>query len=183
MISENGISVQDVAFSYDGKPVFESVSFEIPRGKMWALIGRSGVGKTTLLQIIAGLFHSPEGSVEVAGREREIAGRIKGVVFQEDSLLGWLTVQQNVLFPQHEHPQDEARARAKKILAEVGLADCEDALPATLSVGMRKRVEFARAILVDDQYLLADEPFGPLDALRRLDFSESVQAHRSRAWL
>jgi ABC-type nitrate/sulfonate/bicarbonate transport system ATPase subunit len=164
-----GISVQDVAFGYDNKPIFESINFEVPIGKMWALVGRSGVGKTTLLQIISGLFCSSHGSVTVAERNQEGTGRIKGVVFQDESLLGWLSVEQNLLFPNHKQAAESAKSKAHKILIEVGLSGFENALPATLSTGMRKRVEFARAILVDDQYLLADEPFGPLDALTRRD--------------
>lgn len=164
-----GIAVDNVSFVYGNEVVFTNVSFGVPVGQVWALVGRSGVGKTTLLQIIAGLFEPPTGSVLVHERPRSGPGRIKGIVFQDDSLLGWLNVERNILFPQDTEDLARVQSRSREILAEVGLSGREKAFPLTLSTGMRKRVEFARALFADDRYLLADEAFSTLDALTRRD--------------
>lgn len=164
-----GIAVHNVSFGFGDDIIFESISFDIPVGQIWALVGRSGVGKTTLLQIIAGLFEPRTGTVTIQGRQNNGPGRIKGVVFQDDSLLGWLTVERNILFPRDTEKVEETRNHTLTILREVGLAGREKALPITLSTGMRKRVEFARALFADDEYLLADEAFSTLDALTRRD--------------
>lgn len=168
-LAQCGIVIHNIAFAYSDTPILDGISMEVPRGEIWALIGMSGVGKTTLLQIVAGLFRPASGRVHVSGRNSDGAGRIKGVVFQEECLLGWLNVEENLLFPGHKGADKVARLKARRILEEVGLAGLEQALPLTLSVGMRKRVEFARALLADPEYLLADEPFGTVDALTRQD--------------
>ena len=80
------VTLTDISFSYGNSPILQSVSLTIPKGEMWALIGRSGVGKTTLLQIVAGLFCPATGLVIVEGRNNTSAGRIKGVVFQDETL-------------------------------------------------------------------------------------------------
>jgi ABC-type nitrate/sulfonate/bicarbonate transport system ATPase subunit len=162
-----GIEVSDLCFGFGTENLLEGISLRVPVGEIWALIGRSGVGKTTLLQIIAGLFTPRSGMVRVADRSVGGPGRIRGVVFQEDSLLGWLTVEDNVLFPGHRDGIDGRAARASGILSQVGLAEWRNAFPNKLSTGMRKRVEFARALTADDRYLLADEAFSTLDALTR----------------
>ena len=165
----NDIAIQanDIAFAYGERSVLGGVSFSIPRGEIWALVGRSGVGKTTLLQIIAGLFRPTKGDVYVGGRDNLNPGRIRGIVFQEDALLGWLTVIENTLFPNHKNPSAERRKAGLEALKSVGLAQRSSSYPNQLSAGMRKRLEFARALLADDEYILADEPFGTVDALTR----------------
>ena len=94
--------------------------------------------------------------------------------------MGWLTVEDNVLFPQHTRAPDEERIKARSLLNEMGLSKCHDDFPSTLSTGMRKRVEFARALFVAHDYLLADEPFGPLDALTRRSLWKLWQELRRR---
>jgi ABC-type nitrate/sulfonate/bicarbonate transport system ATPase subunit len=164
-----GISVEEVAFAYGDANILEKVNLTVPRGEVWALVGRSGSGKTTLLQIIAGLFRPLAGRVTVAGREGLTAGRIRGVVFQEESLLAWLSVEENMLFPCHRGASEEARAVVAGLLGAVGLEQYRSRAPSELSAGMRKRLEFARALLADSEYMLADEPFGTVDALTRRD--------------
>lgn len=168
-INQCSILVHDVVFAYFREPTISDISLRVPRREIWALIGKSGVGKTTLLQVIAGLFRPNSGTVSVSGRNNDSPGRIRGVVFQEECLLGWLNVEDNLLFPHHKHADSAMRLKARRLLEEVGLAGLERAFPLSLSVGMRKRVEFARALLADPEYLLADEPFGTVDALTRHD--------------
>jgi ABC-type nitrate/sulfonate/bicarbonate transport system ATPase subunit len=166
-ITPPSVVLKGVAFGYESNPILAGIDLEIPAGEIWGLIGRSGVGKTTLLNAIAGLYLPQTGSIAIGGSRVSRPGAIKGIVFQDDSLLGWLTIRDNLLFPLHRNASHEARDRANAVLGEVGLAQHGHALPHTLSAGMRKRAEFARALLIDDRYLLADEPFGPLDALTR----------------
>jgi ABC-type nitrate/sulfonate/bicarbonate transport system ATPase subunit len=175
-----GITVDNLSFMYGKEVILKDVSFGVPIGQIWALVGRSGVGKTTLLQIIAGLFEPVTGSVLVHERPRNGPGRIKGVMFQDDSLLGWLNVERNILFPRDTEKLIETKLRSHQILAEVGLAGRETNLPMTLSTGMRKRVEFARALFADDRYLLADEAFSTLDALTRRDLWRLWQQLREK---
>jgi len=174
-----GISIRNLAFSYAGTPVFTAVNLNIPKGEIWALVGRSGVGKTTLLQVIAGLFQPTCGDVVISGRGKSNLGKIRGIVFQEDCLLGWLTAEENVLFPYHRKCSAEQRSNARRLVDEVGLAGRYSALPKELSTGMRKRLEFARALAADEDYFLADEPFGPLDALTRRELWQLWQQLRA----
>lgn len=162
-----GITVSGVQFSFGSREVLSRIDLKVPQGQMWGLVGRSGTGKSTLLNIMAGLYTPNAGEIFVAGREREQHSRIRGVVFQEDSLIGWLSVRENLLFPKHLHPVGDAIPKSEALLRELGLSDRASALPGQLSAGMRKRVEFARALLSDTDYLLMDEPFGSVDALTR----------------
>jgi ABC-type nitrate/sulfonate/bicarbonate transport system ATPase subunit len=167
--SESGIFLENVGFAYGDSKVLEGITFYVPKGQVWALVGRSGSGKTTLIHIIAGLFRPLTGEVGISGREGMGPGRIRGVVFQEDSLLGWLSVEENVMFPRHRRPTPELRRTAQDMLTAVGLGDSLSRHPFELSAGMQKRLEFARALVGDDEYILADEPFGTVDALTRRD--------------
>jgi NitT/TauT family transport system ATP-binding protein len=161
-----GIVVSNVSFSFGAKTVLAGVDLQIPVGEMWGLVGRSGTGKTTFLNIVAGLYQPENGDVTVRGRGGKTPN-VRGVVFQDDSLLGWLTAKENVLFPNHSHPREETIREAQEIFQAVGLFGCEAAYPRSLSAGMRKRVEFARALISDSEYMLMDEPFGSVDALTR----------------
>jgi len=161
-----GINVRDISFAYGDTKVFSDVSFNIPTGELWALVGRSGSGKTTLLHVIAGLFIPKNGCVLVDGRGNG-PGRIRGVVFQDEALLGWLSTEENLLFPNHRHPTEKQIAKVRSLLSKIGLYDRRQAHPHELSTGMRKRLEFGRALLADDEYILADEPFGPVDIITR----------------
>lgn len=159
------ILIENITFSYDDTKVLNSINLNIPDGEIWALLGRSGVGKTTLLQIISGLFKPQDGDVTING-EVITPGVIKGIVFQDDSLLGWLTVKRNLIFPKSKITQENDN-RINSILKEVGLTNCNEKYPHELSAGMKKRLEFARALMVDKKYILVDEPFGTVDAVTR----------------
>lgn len=150
------------------------VSFTANPGEIVALAGLSGCGKTTLLRILMGLEKADTGSVEIAGREVDRPGHDRGMVFQHAELLPWRTALKNVEFGLHLKGMDKARARARAetVLDLVGLSDSAQRRPHQLSGGMRQRVGIARALAIDPEVLLMDEPFGALDAQTR----ESLQA-------
>ncbi len=150
-----------------GAPVLQDVSLSLKSGEIVALLGRSGCGKSTLLRIISGLTHPSAGTVAIDGRP--VDGPAEGVamVFQSFALFPWLTVLDNVeigLRAQGVSP-DETRKRALQAIDVIGLDGFESAFPKELSGGMRQRVGFARALVVQPEILLMDEPFSALDVL------------------
>jgi NitT/TauT family transport system ATP-binding protein len=147
--------------------------FAVERGEIVALIGPNGCGKSTFLRVAAGLLAADEGAVTLD--DRPIAGpdpRI-GLVFQEPRLLPWRSVADNVTYPLElaGWPRDRRAARLASLLALVGLADARDARPSQLSGGMRQRAAIARALALEPEVLLLDEPFSALDALTRDRFN------------
>ena len=148
----------------------QSISFDVARHEFLALVGPSGCGKSTILRIIAGLIRPTAGSASIDGFPVTKPGGNVGFVFQRPTLLPWLTVLDNVTFPmRHQYgrvtPAD--RARARTLLALVGLSDFAAMRPDELSGGMQQRVGIARALLQDPDILLMDEPFSALDSLTR----------------
>jgi NitT/TauT family transport system ATP-binding protein len=146
------------------------VSFEVARHEFLAVLGPSGCGKSTLLRMVAGLLKPSAGQVEVFGMPVSGPRDDIGIVFQKPTLLPWATVEENVLFPVrhktgHVTPRD--RERAEELLAMVGLQGFNKRLPDELSGGMQQRVGIARALHMDPDILLMDEPFSALDALTR----------------
>jgi nitrate/nitrite transport system ATP-binding protein len=154
-----------------GKPVFDGVSFGIERGEFVCIIGHSGCGKTTVLNVLAGLDEASGGHVFMDGREVLGPSLERGVVFQGHALMPWLTVRQNIAFavrskwPQWSRAQVDEHVR--KYVKLVGLEAAIDKKPSQLSGGMKQRVGIARAFSVQPKMLLLDEPFGALDALTR----------------
>ena len=135
-----------------------------------AVLGPSGCGKSTLLRLTAGLLAPTSGRVEVFGLPVDGPRDDIGIVFQKPTLLPWATIEDNVVFPiRHKHGRVgvEDRARARDLLEMVGLNGFEKRLPSELSGGMQQRVGIARALLMDPDILLMDEPFSALDALTR----------------
>src|SRR6202790_444658 len=152
----------------------QKVSFTVRDGEIVALIGPSGCGKTTALRIAMGLETASGGRVTVDGREVTGCGHDRGMVFQHAELLPWLTAMQNVMFGLEMKGMRGAELRdtAERYLELVGLSDSSNRRPHQLSGGMKQRVGIARALAIDPQVLLMDEPFGALDAQTR----ETMQA-------
>jgi len=171
--SPGAVSVRNVIRSFGPKGVLNGVDLDIAPGEFVALLGPSGCGKSTLLRALAGLDHDVRGSGVISVPERV------SVVFQDSRLLPWDTVLGNVTLGLREHDAD---ARGRKALAEVGLAGREKSWPHELSGGEHQRVALARSLVREPQLLLADEPFGALDALTRIKMHgllrELVAAHR-----
>jgi NitT/TauT family transport system ATP-binding protein len=147
----------------------DNVKFTVATGEFLSVIGPSGCGKSTLLMIVAGLTTASGGTVVIGERRVEGPYTDLGIVFQEDVLLDWRTVLQNTLLQADIRGTrtHAAEARARELLAMVGLAGFEAKYPHELSGGMRQRVSICRALLHDPPLLLMDEPFGALDALTR----------------
>jgi nitrate/nitrite transport system ATP-binding protein len=159
------------AFVPGAKPVFHRVGFTIERGEFVCVIGHSGCGKTTILNILAGLDEASAGEVVMDGREIAGPSLDRGVVFQGHALMPWLTVRGNIAFAVKsrwpEWSRDKVRAQVQKYVDLVRLTGNEDKKPAALSGGMKQRVGIARAFAIQPKMLLLDEPFGALDALTR----------------
>jgi len=153
------------------KPVFADVSFSLARGEFVCIIGHSGCGKTTILNVLAGLDTATTGNVFMDGREVIGPSLERGVVFQSHALMPWLTVRQNIAFAVKSRWPDwgkaEVNGHVEKFVAMVGLSPAIDKRPAQLSGGMKQRVGIARAFCIQPKMLLLDEPFGALDALTR----------------
>jgi NitT/TauT family transport system ATP-binding protein len=170
VIEFRGVSHRFVSSQSDPVQALESISMAIERHEFVALVGPSGCGKSTLLRLIAGLIRPTMGSVEIHGQPVVEPRDEIGIVFQRPTLLPWLNVLDNVIFPiRHKHGTVDAasRQRARELLQLVHLADFADKTPDELSGGMQQRVAIARSLLHDPEILLMDEPFSALDALTR----------------
>jgi NitT/TauT family transport system ATP-binding protein len=158
-------------FLIDGEPVraLDTVDLHVPGGGITAIVGPSGSGKSTLLRLVAGLLPPDGGSVAIGGRPVTGTDPAVGLVFQEPRLLPWRSALENVAYPLEiaGHPRTQRVARARDLMAMVGLTGFEAAYPAQLSGGMAQRVGVARALASEPRVLLLDEPFGALDALTR----------------
>ncbi|MBC8740330.1 ABC transporter ATP-binding protein [Paraburkholderia sp. UCT31] len=155
----------------DLPPVFDNVSFDIERGEFICVIGHSGCGKSTILNVLAGLEEPSSGTVIMNNREVRGPGLDRGVVFQGHALMPWLTVEANIAFAVRSRCPDWSRsqiaAHGRRFIDMVGLKGAERKKPSELSGGMKQRVGIARAFAIEPSMLLLDEPFGALDALTR----------------
>jgi nitrate/nitrite transport system ATP-binding protein len=167
------LQVQGLAKVYPGttEPVFDAVNFDIARGEFVCIIGHSGCGKTTILNVLAGLETGSAGHVFMDGREVAGPSLERGVVFQGHALMPWLTVRKNIAFAVRSKWPDwtsaQVNVHVEKYVALVGLSSAIDKKPSALSGGMKQRVGIARAFAIEPKMLLLDEPFGALDALTR----------------
>ena len=170
------VRVVDLVKDFGEKRAIGGVSFDIPRGELTSIIGPSGCGKTTTLKIIAGLVEATAGHVEVEGKPVTGPGPDRALVFQDFALMPWATVLRNAAFGLELRgvPKAEREAIARDYVAKVGLAGQEHVYPHQLSGGMRQRVGLARALAVDADILLMDEPFASVDEQIRRKFQEDL---------
>jgi NitT/TauT family transport system ATP-binding protein len=173
---DSAVSVRNVSKNYGPVEALKNLSLEFPRGQLTSLLGPSGCGKTTLLKIIAGLLKPDSGEVEIEGKIIDSPGPDRAFVFQDFALLPWASVIRNVAFGLELRgvAKSEREAIAEKYIKNVGLSGFEKAYPHELSGGMRQRVGLARALSVDAQVLLLDEPFSAVDEQNRRKFQEDM---------
>ena len=175
------LRVESVGMTFETKKggfvALDRIDLTIRKGEFVSLIGHSGCGKSTLLNMVAGLLRPSEGSILLAEREISGPGPDRGVVFQNHSLLPWLTCFDNVYLAVERVFQEKKpllKERTHKALAMVGLTSAEAKYPHEISGGMKQRVGIARALAIEPKVLLLDEPFGALDALTRANLQDEL---------
>ena len=175
---EIAVSANNISKNYGDVEALRDLTLEFPRGQLTSLLGPSGCGKTTLLKIIAGLLQPTAGHVEVNGRTVTGPGPDRAFVFQDFALLPWASVIRNVAFGLEMRgvAKSEREGIAEKYINEVGLTGFEHSYPHELSGGMRQRVGLARALSVDADVLLMDDPFSAVDEQARRKFQEDLLA-------
>lgn len=172
----HAVTVQNVYKSYGDVQALKDLSLDFPRGQLTSLLGPSGCGKTTLLKIIAGLLSADRGEITVNGHPVTGPGPDRAFVFQDFALLPWASVLRNVAFGLELRgvSKSERESIAEKYITDVGLKGFENSHPHELSGGMRQRVGLARALTVDAQVMLMDEPFAAVDEQTRRKFQEDL---------
>lgn len=167
----------EISHSYQpGHTVLDDINFTIREGEFVAVIGPSGCGKSTLLRMLSGLLQPSSGALKFKKGHQYLQ---TGMVFQKATLLPWLNVNENILFPaKHKFGKITSthRAKAQRLLEKIQLENFSHALPSTLSGGMKQKVAIARALLLDPDILLMDEPFSALDALSREKMAQELKA-------
>jgi phospholipid/cholesterol/gamma-HCH transport system ATP-binding protein len=170
------VEIRNLGYAVSGRSIFDGLDMDIPRGRVTAIMGPSGTGKTTLLRLITGQVRADSGSILVAGEDMRtlrradlyVLRRRMGMLFQNGALLTDLNVFENVAFPLREHTDLTERLIRQLVLMKlqaVGLRGAAELVPAELSGGMSRRVALARAIVMDPEILIYDEPFVGLDPI------------------
>ena len=165
------VGIKSVSIAFGGRTVLENFGIEISAGEFVAIVGRSGCGKSTLLRSVVGLETPQTGTIILGNvREHNCKPDVR-VMFQDSRLLPWRRILPNVMLGL----EPALIPRARKVLAQVGLAERANDWPATLSGGQRQRVALARALVHDPNLLLLDEPLGSLDALTRIEMQQLIE--------
>ena len=176
------LELENVSKSYGASSVLRDINLSLEKGEFVAIVGYSGAGKTTFISLIAGLIKADSGSITLNDLEITAPGPDRGIVFQNYSLLPWLTVYENIYLAVNQVFPNWADAKkqqhTEKYIAMVNLTPAREKRPAELSGGMRQRVSVARALAMDPQILLLDEPLSALDALTRATLQDEI----SRIW-
>jgi NitT/TauT family transport system ATP-binding protein len=174
---EAQILVERVSHAFDGPQVLRDVSFQVGRHELLCIVGPSGCGKTTLLRIMAGLLEARSGTVSIDGEQIVGPSRKSAMVFQHFGLFPWKSVRANIAYGVANRRGGDP-GRVESLIRMIGLEEAADRYPRQLSGGMQQRVGIARALAVDPEVLLMDEPFGSLDAITR----EQLQAELLGIW-
>ncbi len=181
--AEKFVSIENVGIEFNGKNgrfvALQNVNLAVKKGEFVSIIGHSGCGKSTVLNLVAGLYSPTRGVLLCNNREIGGPGPDRGVVFQNHSLLPWMTCFENVYLAVEKvfggaEKKDALRERTDKALNMVGLTHARDKLPGEISGGMKQRVGIARALAMEPKVLLMDEPFGALDALTRAHLQDEL---------
>ncbi len=177
------LELKNVSKSFGNSSVLKDVNLSVEQGEFVAIVGFSGAGKTTLISLIAGLIKPTNGSLKLNNSEITAPGPDRGIVFQNYSLLPWLSVFENILLAAEAvNPNwsaDQLKVHVEKYIAMVNLTPARNKKPSELSGGMRQRVSVARALAMNPQILLLDEPLSALDALTRATLQDEISRIRS----
>jgi len=171
------LGIEGVGIAFQKAKILDGVDLTIRKGEFVTLIGHSGCGKSTLLNLVAGLLRPTHGAIVLANKHVGGPGPDRGVVFQNHSLLPWLTCFDNVYLAVErvfQEKRQKLRERTHSALELVGLSHAEEKYPHQISGGMKQRVGIARALAIEPKVLLLDEPFGALDALTRATLQDEL---------
>lgn len=173
--------VKGLSFSYGDKEIIRQVDFHVDKGEFVSILGASGGGKSTILNLLAGILKPDSGHISVDGEPVSGIDRHFAYMPQNDLLFPWKTILENVcLYGKIHHLAEEAREEARKNFQAFGLSGYENAYPSSLSGGMRQRAAFLRTALCKADILLLDEPFGALDVISRGSMQEWLLSIRER---